>query len=134
MAQVLLYNLSQDKAARIRFLLFKLGIPAREVSPEEQNHPLGYLAGLEGFAAAQEGVEAPFTREMLVMAGLSSQQFSALLEGLRQSRATVALKAVLTETNAQWSSQRLQRELSAEHEALQRVRTRDAEKKSKHHK
>ena len=68
------------------------------------------------------------------MAGLSSPQFGAFLEGLRQSRAAVALKAVLTEANASWSSLRLQRELAAEHAALQKVRTRDAEKNSKHKK
>ena len=37
---------------------------------------------------------------------------------LRQNRCTVALKAVLTQTNAGWSSQRLHRELAAEHEAM----------------
>lgn len=134
MAQVLLYNLDSAKLQKIRFLLVKLGLRAREVSPAEYGHPIGYLAGLEGFEAAQEVPEEHFRQEMLVMAGLSSPQFSALLEGLRQIRATVALKAVLTETNASWSSLRLQRELAAEHAALQKVRPRDAEKKSKHRK
>lgn len=134
MALVLLYNLDSAKLQKIRFLLIKLGLRAREVSPAEFGHPIGYLAGMDGFEAAQEAPEESFSQEMLVMAGLSSPQFGAFLEGLRQSRAAVALKAVLTETNASWSSLRLQRELAAEHAALQKVRTRDAEKNSKHKK
>ena len=94
MALVLLYNLDSAKLQKIRFLLIKLGLRAREVSPAEFGHPIGYLAGVDGFEAAQEAPEESFSQEMLVMAGLSSPQFGAFLEGLRQSRAAVALKAV----------------------------------------
>ena len=132
MTNVLLYNISKDKLPKLQFILFKLGLRARQVSPEEYAQPIGYLAGLEGFKPAEAAPEAPFTGEMLVIAGLSPQQFSAFLNALRQNRCTVALKAVLTEINAAWDSQRLHRELSAEHEALQRVKPTDAEKKSAH--
>lgn len=132
MALVLLYNLDREKLLRIKLLLLRLGLGAREVSPEEFGQPLGALAGLEGFETSQDAPEESFTQEMLVMVGLSSQQFSAFLEALRQSRATVALKAVLTETNAQWSSVRLHRELAAEHAALQHIKPKDARKHSKH--
>ena len=132
MTGVLLYNLNREKLLKIKFILFKLGLGAREVSPAEFEHPVGYLAGLEGFEPAEAGSEEAFTGEMLVMCGLSSPQFSAFLNALRQNRCTVALKAVLTETNAAWDSLRLHRELAAEHEALQKVRPKDAEKKSAH--
>lgn len=142
MALVLLYGLAgKEKLNKIRFLLFKLGIDAREVSPAELDAPLGALAGLPGScldAAQAEGTsEAPADDpigEMLVMCGLSSVQFHALLDGLRQERVPVALKAVLTETNAAWSSRRLHRELLAEHAALARARPKDAAKKSAHKK
>lgn len=134
MTNVLLYNIGKDKLPKIQFVLFKLGLRARQVSPTEYAQPIGYLAGLEGIAPTEEAPGEPFTGEMLVMAGLSPQQFSAFLNALRQNRCTVALKAVLTETNAAWDSQRLHRELSAEHEALQKVKPGDAEKKSAHSK
>ena len=137
MKGVLLYNLSKEKLSKIRFLLFKLGLEGRVVSPEEFYLPVSTLAGVEGLSPAPEASEAPqedFSEEMLVMCGLSSAQFSAFLTALRQSRCTVALKAVLTETNAAWDSLRLQRELAAEHEALQQVKPKDAEKKSAHRK
>ena len=134
MTNVLLYNISKDKLPKLQFILFKLGLRARQVSPAEYAHPIGYLAGIESFAPSQEAPGEPFSGEMLVMAGLSSPQFSAFLNALRQNRCTVALKAVLTETNAAWDSQRLHRELSAEHEALQKVKPKNAEKKSAHSK
>ena len=83
--------------------------------------PVGHLAGIEGLSPAekaQEGSEETFREEMLVMCDLPSAVFSAFLTALRQNRCTVALKAVLTQTNAGWSSQRLHRELAAEHEAM----------------
>lgn len=134
MTGVLLYNIGREKLPKIRFILFKLGLSAREVSPAEFDRPIGALAGLEGFEPAETAAGDPFAGEMLVMCGLSSPQFSAFLNALRQNRCTVALKAVLTETNAWWSAARLYRELAAEHEALQRVKPKDAEKKSAHRK
>ena len=130
----MLYNIGKEKLPKIKFILFKLGLSAREVFPAEFGNPIGYLAGLEGFAASKAAPSESFSREMLVMCGLSSVQFSAFLNALRQNRCTVSLKAVLTETNAAWDSLRLQRELAAEHEALQQVKPKDAEKKSAHRK
>ena len=135
MTGVLLYNLPKEKLAKIRFVLLKLGLEGRVVSPEDYALPLGALAGIEGFPVPSEAAEASqesFSGEMLVMCGLSAAQFSAFLTALRQNRCTVPLKAVLTETNAAWDSYRLHRELQAEHEALQRVKPSEAGKKSAH--
>ena len=134
MTGVLLYNIGREKLPKIKFILFKLGLNAREVSPAEFGLPIGALAGLKGYVSAETESPESFSREMLVMCGLSSAQFSAFLGALRQNRCTVALKAVLTETNAHWDSVRLHRELAAEHEALQKVKPNDAEKRSTHHK
>ena len=137
MKGVLLYNLSKEKLSKIRFLLFKLGLEGRVVSPEEFHLPVGALAGAEGLSPAPEASEAPqedFSEEMLVMCGLSSAQFSGFLNALRQNRCGVSLKAVLTETNARWSSVELHRELRREHEALQKAKPTDAAKKSAHKK
>ena len=133
MALVLLYNLTEkEKFAQIRFTLFKLGIPWREVSPEEYALPIGRLAGVE-VEAEEEDAQELFTDEMLVLCGLEQAQFHAFLDQIRRSRATVALKAVLTETNAAWSSYRLHREIAAEHEAMKNNSgARQAGKHSRH--
>ena len=86
MARVLLYNFSDDvRRKKVKALLFRLAVPSREIPPEEQDHPLGYLLGLDGYAAAEKSGEPPFSGEMLVMHGLSSRQFQALLDGMRQA-------------------------------------------------
>lgn len=119
MGTVLLYNLNDtEKRMKIKLCLYRLGLSAKDVAPEDFGHPLGYLLGLEGFAPAAGEAES-FTAEMLVMHALSRQQFSALLDALRQARVPVKLKAVVTETNLAWSSAQLCRELAAEHAAMQ---------------
>ena len=121
MKGVLLYNISADKLKRIRVILLRLGLQGRVIRPEEFSLPVGQLAGIEGLSpaeAALEAAEETFREEMLVMCDLPSPVFSAFL---RQNRCPVALKAVLTETNAGWSSVRLHRELAAEHEAMKQA-------------
>lgn len=71
---------------------------------------------------------------MLVLCGLSGPQLDALLSSLRRSRVVVALKAVVTEDNAAWSSLQLHDELCQEHEAMKGTRPKDAEKRSAHRK
>ena len=117
MAKVLLYNFTDpERRRKVRLILRRLGLGCVEVAPEEQGHPLGLLLGLEGYAPGEAA--APFSGEMLVMHALSREQFGALLEELRRSRVPVALKAVVTDTNIAWSSERLHRELAAEHAAM----------------
>ena len=121
MALVLLYNINEDaKRHKIGLAAWKLGVAVRSVAPEEYSQPVGALLGLEGFSPADAPAEA-FEAEMLLMHGLSSAQFSAFLDALRRSRAAVALKAVVTEHNVNWSSAALCRELQKEHEAMKRT-------------
>ena len=117
MAKVLLYNFTDsERRMAVKLCLHRLGIGCVDVAPEEQGHPLGLLLGLAGFAPGTAATA--FTEEMLVMHALSSAQFSGLLDALRRSRVSVPLKAVVTDTNIAWSSERLHRELAAEHAAM----------------
>ena len=61
MGTVLLYNLSDaDKRMKIKLILYRLGLAAKDVSPEDFGCPLGYLLGQEDFAPA--GAEGTFRR------------------------------------------------------------------------
>ena len=132
MACALLYNFKDAaRLQKVRFALFKLGVSGRVVAPEELSQPIGYLCNLEGFSPVEETVEGGFSDEMLVLCGL---QLDALLSSLRRSRVVVALKAVVTEDNAAWSSLQLHDELRQEHEAMKGTRPKDAEKRSAHRK
>ena len=124
MPKVLLFNITDaDKRMKIRVAALRAGFEVTEVGEADFAQPIGYLFGLEGFAPA-EGTET-FSEEMLVMQTLSSP----LLDAMRASGATVALKAVLTEQNSAWSAAALFGELRREHEAMRAC----APKKPVHH-
>ena len=113
MPKVLLFNIRDtDKRMKIRVAALRAGLEAMEVGEADFARPIGSLFGLDGFAPAEEA--ETFSDEMLVMQELSSP----LLDAMRASGATVALKAVLTEQNSAWSAAALCRELRREHEAM----------------
>ena len=135
MPQVLLYNITDpDKLVKIKLALYRLGVPCREIAPEDYAHPLGYLLGLEGYAPAAEPPAESFSAEMLLMDGLRGALLDRFLDELRRMRAAVPLKAVVTEHNAAWSSLRLHRELEQEHLAMSRIKGGSPARKSTHKK
>ena len=119
MAKVLVYNVSDpQKNLAIRLELARLGAAVREVEAGELTHPIGYLLGYPGYAPGLPGAVEPFREEMLVMDGLRGETLSRFLDGLRAHGASVALKAVVTEHNLNWSSLQLYRELYREHQQM----------------
>ncbi|MBQ9210763.1 MAG: DUF3783 domain-containing protein [Clostridia bacterium] len=119
MAKVLLFNFTDEgRRKKVKAALFRNGIPSQEVPPERQGETIGALLGLAGFAEGEKGEEAPFQEEMIVMHGLAPRQFNGFLDGLKQNGTRVALKAVVTEHNVNWSAARLYRELAEEHAAM----------------
>ncbi len=121
MAKVLLFNITGDKQRKLQFLCMQYGITALEGRGEDWGRSLGTLLGRTGFSAAS-ALDAPFSEEMLVLDGLSSDQFHGLLNGMQMLQATVTYKAVTTEHNLSWTPARLLRELMAEHEAMKNNR------------
>ena len=119
MARVLLYNVADESRRKtISALLFRLKIPVRVILPEEQEHPLGYLLGLDGYGPGEKDPEPPFSEEMLIMYDLAPRQFNGLLDGMKQAHLFIPLKAVVTAHNVAWSSRQLKRELEAEHRTM----------------
>lgn len=116
---VLLYNLEGERGRQIKLLCLPLRLRAREVSPAE------YGLTLSALLAGEKPEEGPapegFSEEMLVMADLSPSQMNRFLQAFRRKKLSpVALKAVLTASNAGWDSKRLRDELSQEHQAMLR--------------
>ena len=117
---VLLYNLENDKGRQIKTLCLALKLRVRSVAEEDFSQTLNSLLELDPHREAGE-TAPPFSQELLVMAGLSSQQMNRLLQGFRRKKIPpVALKAVLTATNGSWNGYRLCEELQREHEAMLR--------------
>ena len=116
---LLMYNLSGERARAISMAAMRLKIRVRRVEPEEYGLPLAILCGLEEASAESARAVQPFEDEMLVMALFPAGMMNAFLQGMRRmGTAPVALKAVLTPTNAAWDSVRLREELAREREAI----------------
>lgn len=110
-----------DKTRILKSVLVRMGIRIRNIGPEQAGQQVGYLAGIEGFAEqpGEPGEDLPvIPEEMMVLHGFSNSRLDELLRQLRRAGASVALKAVLTESNCAWSFYQLYEEIRAEHEMM----------------
>ena len=123
MAKILLYNCNPAKAAKLKMLCRNFFIDAQEVDKADFGKPIAVLLGEDAGNAEQSEKTADFDEEMLYFADINGGFLSILLDQLRRKKLNVALKAVKTETNVQFTSYELYRELSAEREAIQSGRT-----------
>lgn len=115
---LLCYNLSGEKMQKIRLAAMRLKIRVRPVEEDEYAQTVAALCGLEEKTDAAY-VGAGFEDEMLVMANFPAGMMNAFL-GLfrRMGIVPVALKAMLTPTNAAWDSEKLHAEIAGEHQAM----------------
>lgn len=116
MAKVLLFNIEDGKGIKIKNLCRKLYIETQEVDKAQFGCQMGYLLGMSDDATVQQ--DADFDDEMLYLVDIDGGMLNLLLSQLRKNKATVALKAVKTDTNLGFTAFELHREISAEREAL----------------
>lgn len=128
MPAILLYNLNGEKGRRIRGLCLRLRVRIQNVSPAEHGETLAALTGRA--ERANVPCESPFADEMLVFVDFDNGLLNRFLEESRRAKCTVALKAVLTPTNLNWTSLQLCEEISRERAALQGRRPAPADKQS----
>jgi len=115
---LLAYNLTGEKANKVRFICMMLKVRFRPVNAEEAPLAVGALAGVKELPEP-EGAAEPVTDEMLVMAHFGDQLFDRFLNSLRAGGIPpIPLKAILTPTNARWTSAALYEELKREREAV----------------
>ncbi len=141
---VLYYSPLKDaKTRKVKSVLVRLGIRIKNISEEQFGERVGTLAGvmestgkLPDDASLSEpdekqqdviGKSEPsdakawmIPEEVLVLCNFTEAGLDRLLRELRKSNASVALKAVLTETNCAWSFYELYQEVRREHESMSR--------------
>ena len=116
---VLYYTPEKSDADRmLKGVLVRMGIRIRNLTPEQTGERVGALAGLSDFE--QEAAECPVIPEkMLILHGFGNQRLQELLAGLRKAKVPpIALKAMVTEHNADWTLYEPYQELLAEHEKM----------------
>ena len=115
---ILEYNLDKPQKLKLMFVCGQLKIACRSVPRADYNQPIAALAGMRARVPDRYEGEG-FTDEMLVMVNFTGNLLNAFLNALRLNRATgVALKAVMTPSNADWDSVKLHDEILREHIAM----------------
>lgn len=107
-------------------MLVRMGIRIKNIGPEQANQKVGYLAGLEGFEEELAGLDEALPaipEEVMLLYGFSGDRLDALLKQLRKNKASVALKAILTQTNCGWSFYQLYEEIREEHQMMSEGKT-----------
>lgn len=127
---ILLFQFDKSRQQKLLRSLLPLKMRVKAVDPSDFGKPIGYLAGIQELEAetaekaevdAAEKEEIVLAGEMLVMAGLTSQQIDQVLAAIRRSGiGPVPYKAVLTATNQNWDAASLLAELMREHESMGR--------------
>lgn len=133
-------NAQAEKANRmLKSVLVRLGVRIKNIGPDQVTEKVGYLAGLPGYEAEKELLQnesgdeterevlagkldenLPYIgQDVLVMKNFTSGRIDVLLAALRKAGVPkIALKAVLTPQNADWSFYQLYQELVKEHQAM----------------
>ena len=117
METVLYYNPGRPETmkhvAMMKSVLVRMGVRIKNIGPEQVLEKVGYLAGMEGYEAAKESAGAVPGKLPVI------PEEDMLLSGLRGAGVPgIALKAVLTEHNSDWTFYHLYQELKEEHETM----------------
>ena len=114
---ILTFNLTDARLSKLRFLCMKLGLMVKPVPAEDCCQPISALCGLSDPADAAPAESFP--EEMLVFCHMDNSAVNRFLQTAKQMRfAPVALKAILTPTNAAWTPAQLCAELKDERAAV----------------
>lgn len=123
---ILAFNLADVRLSRLRFLCMKLGLVVKPVPAEDFCQPISTLCGLS--ESIQSAPAEGFSEEMLIFCHMDNTAVNRFLQTAKQMRfAPVALKAILTPTNAQWTPAQLCAELKQERAAVLKGETADHE-------
>ena len=117
---LLSFNFTDERLARLKWACMRHRIRYQAVPAADQGQTLAALCGMTPRAEAAP-VDAPFTDEMILMAGFPPALVNAFLQTWRQAKQPpIRLKAALTPINATWTACKLHQEIALEDAAVQR--------------
>ena len=124
--QVVLYNLDQDssRGARLRSILADLNIPVQEMTYAHLNETVGYLAGLDGYEAAEGAyVGEEYSAEFMLLCNLPETLLDRFLDAMQDNGLRIDHKAVVTAYNQNSCYYELMDEIANEHDVFQMLLT-----------
>lgn len=120
--QLLLYHIQPERTELIKALCLPLRILVKTVAKEQYLWPIGALTGMAP-AGKSVYLGPELSEEMMVMAEFSQDLLDRFLALWRTTGLSpIALKCIVTPTNATWDSLALHHELCREREQFQKNR------------
>lgn len=117
---VLLFEI-QDKKMKtaITTALLPLKVKVKQVAPADYNKKLGVIAGTLPDTGEQESLAAEsLSDSMMILCGIYGARLERILNSLRSRNVRLPYKAILTESNQEWTPVECLEELKKEHAAL----------------
>lgn len=114
---VLLYNIDKTDAGKaIISILEKLNVEVKIVKTSDLMSPLGYILGYDGFERGTEALKTIPQDDMMVMSGFEEKQVDILLQIFQEANIPfIPLKAIVTQTNVNWTFMKLLNSVKAEY-------------------
>ncbi len=117
---ILFYNVPDKKISSIKPVLSLMGITVKTVGDDEIFDTVGYIAYPDEFdnkRQNQSDIQKP-DMEFMLLCGIEPKAMDSVLGFMRKNKQSIALKAMLTDTNKDWSLIRLINEINAERIAI----------------
>lgn len=118
--KVLMYHLLQsDTGNIIKTLLEQLDVEVIEIEESDVNQTMGYLIGLPDYKKTEEKIKEIPEKEMLIFFNFLDKQLDLVLDLLKQANVPfIPLKAMITQTNVEWSFYKLYHQVKEEYEQM----------------
>ena len=117
---VLLYNIDKTDAGKaIISILEKLNVEVIIVKSSDLMSPIGYILGADNFERGTEALTEIAQDDMMVMAGFEDKQVDLLLQIFKEANIPfIPLKAIVTQTNVNWTFMQLLKNVKTEYMEL----------------
>ena len=117
---VLLYNIDKTDAGKaIISILEKLNVEVIIVKSSDLMSPVGYILGVDNFERGTEALTEIPQDDMMVMAGFEDKQVDLLLQIFKEANIPfIPLKAIVTQTNVNWTFMQLLKNVKTEYMEL----------------
>ncbi len=113
--QIIFLNVSDEKIKKLKPVLGLMGIRITVIDSSRLNDTVGHIAYPDMFENdSADGKTQEFNDEFMLICGMDGKMLDTVLNFMRGAKQSIALKAMLTETNSLWSLSRLISEISAE--------------------
>lgn len=111
---ILLYGLDPKKQTEMIKVARIAGAAVKTVETKDLSQSVAHLAGVMGAVASPKEYEGEPKRECVVLCGLTSKRFHAVIDGMRKHKVFVDLRGVMTQQNMTWPLEKMIDEMSEE--------------------